>query len=64
MKRELFALLLLAGLALVSFWNIRRIDGIREQLEEHLGLSEKAVLSGDPEYAEEQLKAAQRIWTE
>ena len=62
MKREIFALLLLAGLAVLSFWNIRRIDALSEELEEHLALSEKAVLAGDPDYAEEQLEAALRIW--
>lgn len=62
MKRELFALLLLAGLAALSFWNIRRVDALHAELEEHLALSQKAVLADDAKYAEEQLKAALRIW--
>ena len=62
MKRELFALLLLAALAALSVWNMQRVDALTDEVEEHLRLSEKAVMAGDPIYAEEQLKAATRVW--
>ena len=62
MKREIFAVVLLVALAAASVWNIRREDRLIGEIEEHLALSEKAVLAGDPDYAEQQLKAALRIW--
>ena len=62
MKREISALLLLAVLAAVSVWNIHRTDTLTGDIKEHLELSEKALLSGDRDYAAEQLEAAQRIW--
>ena len=62
MKRELCALGLLAALIAVSFWNIRKADSLTGEIGEHLSLSEKAVLAGDPDYAAEQLEAALRIW--
>ena len=62
MKREMCAVLLLAALVGVSLWNIRKADALIKDIEEHLDLSEKAMLAGDPGYAEEQLSAALRIW--
>ena len=62
MKREFFALLLLAALAGLSVWNTRRVDAVTDEVVAHLRLSEKAVMAGDPVYAEEQLRAATRVW--
>ena len=62
MKREIGAMLLLFLLAAVAVWNIHRTDALTAELEEHLELSEKALLSGDRDYAAEQLEAARRIW--
>lgn len=62
MKREICALLLLAALAGLSVWNTHRVDALTSEVEEHLRLSEKAVMAGDPTYAEEELKAATRVW--
>ncbi len=62
MKKEIGALLLLAVLAAVSVWNIHRADELTGDIKEHLALSEKALLSGDRDYASEQLEAALRIW--
>ena len=62
MKREICALLLLAALAAVSVWNIRRADALTDEIREHLELSEKALLADDQKYAGEQLEAALRIW--
>ena len=62
MKRELCALGLLAALVAVSIWNIREADSLTGEIGEHLSLSEKAVLAGDPDYAGQQLEAALRIW--
>ena len=62
MKREIGALLLLFALAAVSVWNMHRADTLTADIKEHLALSEKALLSGDRDYAAEQLEAARRIW--
>ena len=62
MKREICAILLLAVLIALSAWNIRAADRLIGEIQEHLDLSEKAVLSGDPLYAEQQLEAALHIW--
>lgn len=62
MKREIGALLLLGALIAASVWNIHRADTLISDVEEHVALSEKAVLSGDSDYAAEQLDAAFRIW--
>jgi len=62
MKREIFAALLLIALIAASVWNIRRADSLIGEIEEHLALSEKAMLAADPEYAQAQLEAAKRIW--
>ena len=62
MKREISALLLLAVLAAASVWNIHRADALIGEVKEHVELSEKAIKSGDPKYASEQLEAAFRIW--
>ena len=62
MKREICALLLLAVLAALSIWNIRGADRLIGEIQEHLDLSEKAMLSGDAPYAEQQLEAALHIW--
>lgn len=62
MKREICALLLLAALIAASVWNIHRADGLIEDIQEHLALSEKAMRAGDQKYAGEQLDAAFRIW--
>ena len=62
MKREIFALLLLASLAALSVWNTHRVDAVTAEVEEHLRLSEKAVMAGDPIYAGDELKAATRLW--
>ena len=62
MKREICAALLLAALVGASLWNIRRAEALIGEVETHLDLSEKAMLAGDPGYAEEQLNAALRIW--
>ena len=62
MKREICALLLLAVLAALSIWNIRGADRLVGEIQEHLDLSEKAMLSGDSPYAEQQLEAALHIW--
>ena len=62
MKREIGALLLLGLLIAASVWNIRRADGLIEEVKEDGALSEKAVRAGDAKYASEQLEAAFRIW--
>ena len=62
MKREICALLLLAALIAASVWNIRRVETLISDVEEHVALSEKALLAGDGKYAAEQLEAAFRIW--
>ncbi len=62
MKREICAVVLLAALVSVSFWNIRRANNLTGEIKEHLNLSEKALLAGDPDYAQEQLEAALRLW--
>jgi len=63
MKREIGALLLLVLLAAASVWSIHRVDGLIEDVLEHVALSEKAVLAGDGAYASEQLDAAFRVWS-
>lgn len=62
MKKEIGALLLLAALAAGSVWSIRKTDTLTGDVKAHLELSEKALLSGDRDYAAEQLEAALRIW--
>ncbi len=62
MKREICALLLLAALAALSVWNTHRVDTVTDEVEQHLRLSEKAVMAGDPVYAEAELRAATRLW--
>ena len=62
MKRELCALLFLLALFAAAGWNIRRADRLTQELEQHLALSQKALLSGDRAYAETELEAAVRIW--
>lgn len=62
MKRELCALLFLLALFGAAAWNIRRADSLTLELEQHLALSQKALLAGDRSYAEEELEAAVRIW--
>ena len=62
MRREFFAVLLLLSLAGTSLWIIRRTDSLVEEIGEHVTLSEKAALAGDPAYAAEQLEAALRLW--
>ena len=62
MKREICAVLLLAILIGGSIWNIRRAESLTAEIKEHLALSEKALFADDPDYAEEQLEAALRIW--
>ena len=62
MKRELCALLFLLVLFGAAGWNIRRADRLTQELEQHLALSQKALLSGDRAYAETELEAAVRIW--
>ena len=62
MKKEIGALLLLAALAAGSAWSIRKTDMLTADVKTHLELSEKALLSGDRDYAAEQLEAALRIW--
>ncbi len=63
MKREICALLLLLALFGAAAWNIRKVDTLTGELEQHLRLSEKALLSGDRRYAETELEAALRVWT-
>ena len=62
MKRELCALLFLLTLFGVASWNIRRADRLTQELEQHLALSQKALLAGDRSYAESELDATVRIW--
>ena len=62
MTRESFAALLLAALVAVSFWSIRRVDGLTDEIEQHLANSEKAALAEDYENAALEADAALRIW--
>ena len=62
MTRESFAALLLAALIAVSLWSIRRVDGLTDEIEQHLANSEKAALAEDYENAALEADAALRIW--
>lgn len=62
MKREIGAVLLLGIMIALSLWNLRRLDALTTQVEAHLARSEKALLAGDRERAEEELDAAGRVW--
>ena len=62
MKRELGALILLLALFGAAAFNIRAADRLTDEIETHLGRSEKALLAGDRAYAETELEAALRIW--
>lgn len=62
MKRELCALLLLLVLIGIAAWNIHKVDELTGELEQHLALSQKALLADDRAYAETELEASLRIW--
>ena len=62
MKRELGALILLLALFGAAAFNIRAAERLTDEIETHLGRSEKALLAGDRAYAETELEAALRIW--
>lgn len=62
MKKEIGALLLLLVLSGIAVWSIQKTDRLNAEIKEHLELSEKALLSGDRDYASEQLEAAMRVW--
>ena len=62
MKREIAALLLLAAMCFASFWSVGRTDSLKDEVEQHLALSEKALRADDRERAETELEAALRVW--
>lgn len=62
MLKELFALLLITLLVLVSAWNIRAVDKLCTDIEALLDKAESQALSGALEESEAQLQAALDKW--
>lgn len=62
MKREIFAVILLASVLALSIWNICYVDHITEELLDYVDCSSDYAAAGDYEMAAEILTAALDRW--
>ena len=62
MRREFFALLLLAVLITLSLWNIHTVDKLTEDILALIDRAESAALKGDKAIAQVQFEKALKSW--
>ena len=62
MRREFFALLLLAVLITLSLWNIHTVDKLTEDIQALIDRAESAALIGDKAIAQAQFEKALKSW--